>query len=226
MSLKLEDLRIKLDQMTERIVSRLKDRSRYKLNESVYIKDAIPIEGRTGISFFEFALEGLENYHTMLGRYNFPDQHPLVTDASSSPVEREVPQSPIKKVKIDIGEDLIKFYIDSLEELCERGEDPSTYGETVYCDSDLIQLLNERINLGRYVAESKLQSDPSIAEVTDDEQLISKLRNSKREEDVVIKAKDIASRYELNPLVVEKYFRWIIGETIKVEVEYLKGIKK
>ena len=48
--LNLHDLRTKINQMTERIVSRLKDRSRYVLNDAVYRRDAIPIEGRTGIS--------------------------------------------------------------------------------------------------------------------------------------------------------------------------------
>ncbi len=67
MGLQISDLRVKLDQMTERIVNRLKDRSRYRLNETVYISDAIPIEGRSGLSFFEYALEKLEKYHEKTG---------------------------------------------------------------------------------------------------------------------------------------------------------------
>jgi chorismate mutase len=190
------------------------------------VKNAIPIEGRTDVSFLEFALEGLEYYHSTLGRYDFPDQYPIVSDASlPSPVKRAVPQSTIAKVNISTGDDIINFYVSSLKDLCEPGEDPSTYGETVYCDSDLIQLLNERVNLGRYVAESKLQRNPSIVEAIDDEQLISRLRDTEREEKVVMKAKDIAVRYGLNPDVTEKYFRWIIGKTIEVEVEYIKKRK-
>ena len=44
--LDLNELRVRLDQMTERIVSRLKDRSRFPLNETVYRPDAVPIVGR------------------------------------------------------------------------------------------------------------------------------------------------------------------------------------
>src|SRR5208283_1970635 len=107
MDLQLSDLRIKLDQMTERIVSRLKDRSRFKLNKSIYLADAIAIAGRNGISFLEFALEGLEQYHATLGRYNYPDQHPLVSShLPPTPVTREKTDSPISKVQIDIRRDI------------------------------------------------------------------------------------------------------------------------
>ena len=101
MSLKLSGLRVKLNQMTERIVSRLKDRSRYKLNEVVYIPNAIPIESRKDLSFFEYALEGIEKYHETLGRFNFPDQTPLIIDPSKVMyVKREIPPSKIMIIPI------------------------------------------------------------------------------------------------------------------------------
>jgi chorismate mutase len=210
--------------MTERIVSRLKDRSRYKLNEHVYVPNAIRIEGRKDLSFFEYALEGIEKYHETLGRFNFPDQTPLVIDPSKALyVKREVPPSLISKVEIDLKTDIINFYLSSLKEFCIKGDDKSTYGETVYCDADLILLLNERINLGRYVAESKLQSKSSIRDVIEEkDKLMKELRDYQREEDVIRKARKVALIYEIDPNIVEKIFRWIIDKTIKVEVEYLQ----
>ena len=71
----LGELRVRLDQMTERIVSRLKDRSRFPLNEVVYRIGGVAIAGRDGVSFLQFALEGLEAYHASLVRYAYPDQY-------------------------------------------------------------------------------------------------------------------------------------------------------
>ncbi len=224
LKLKLDQLRTKLDQMNEKIISRLVDRSRYKLNHRIYKKDAIFIRDRHGISFLEFALEGLENYHSLLGRYNFPDQYPIIINPKESSVKKIVTQWSIPRVKIDIGKDIIKFYTDSLKGFCLVGEDQTTYGETAYCDADIIQLLNERINLGRYVAETKLRSG-FLEKKGAEKNLISKLRDPKREKELIKKVQQIAIRYGLNPKVAGKYFKWIIGETLKIEVSYLKKSK-
>ncbi len=159
-----------------------------------------------------------------LGRFNFPDQSPLIISPSQiTHVKREIPTSPISKTQIDLKTDKINFYKSVLKELCPEGDDKSTYGETVYCDADLISLVNERINLGRFVAESKLQSNPSIKDViSDKEKLVKELRHPQREKKVLKRARKVASRYELDPKFIEKFFTWIIDETIKVEVDYLQ----
>lgn len=221
--LDLKDLRTKINQMTERIVSRLKDRSRYVFNESVYFCDKISIEGRKGISFLEFALERLEQYHASLGRYHFPDQYRLTDVSRHSPVRRGFPTSPIRQVDIELKDEIISFYKKTLEDLCRQGDDPTTYGETVYCDADLIALLNERINIGRFVAESKLLANPSIREVVGNrETLRSHLKQPKRERAVLDAARSIALRYDLNPDVVERCFQWLITKTLEVEIQYLQ----
>jgi len=223
----------------------LKDRSRYKLNAKVYQKNALPIKNRKNISFFEFALEGLENYHASLGRYKFPDQHPIFHPCLTTAVKREIPYSLVVKVKIDFGKEIIKFYLNSLKEFCPPGNDSSTYGKTVYCDADIIELLNERINLGRFVAQSKLKTRFFLEKIKpphqkfwcgkgqtptpmhwcggkNRKQLEKKLRNLKREREVIKKAKEIARKYAFPPKIAEEYFKWIVKETIKIEIEYLK----
>ena len=220
----LTDLRIKLNQMGERIVSRLKDRSRFQLNGAVYTPDAIPIEGRDGISLLYFALEGLEAYHASLGRYDYPDQYPVFsTTLPKSPVKRYVPQAAISPVDINLREELLGFYTGILPELCPLGDDPNSYGETAYVDADALQHLHERINVGRYVAESKLAASPEISNIVHDSALLTaELKDSRREEDVINKAKERALVYELNPDLVGRIFRWVIDETLKVEVDYLQ----
>lgn len=224
MKLNLKELRIKLDQMAERIISRLKDRSRYKLNARVYQKNALLIKNRKNISFFEFALEGLENYHASLGRYKFPDQYPISHPHLMTAVKREIPSSLVVKVKIDFGKEIIKFYLDSLKKFCPPGNDSSVYGETVYCDADIIELLNERINLGRFIAQVKLKNGFLFQGIKSKKQLEKRLKNLKREKEVIKKAKEIARKYTFPTKIAEEYFKWIIKETIKIEIEYLKKV--
>ena len=47
----------------------MKDKSRLMLNLELYRPDVIKINNKIGISFLEFALDGLKNYHASLGRY-------------------------------------------------------------------------------------------------------------------------------------------------------------
>jgi chorismate mutase len=222
-NLDLHDLRTKLNQMTERIVSRLKDRSRYPLNALVYRPDAIPIAHRSGISFLDFALEGLEHYHASLGRYRFPDQYRLTDVSPTAPVDRGTPPSPIVRVDLALKDAIVAFYCQLVQALCMEGDDATTYGETAYCDADLIVLIHERINVGRYVAEAKLQTDPSLVRVVDARPTLARrLVQPQREQAVVDQARRIATRYDLNAEVVERCFRWIIEQTLDVEVEYLR----
>ena len=222
-NLDLHDLRTKLNQMTERIVSRMKDRSRYPLNAVVYRPDAIPIANRSGLSFLDFALEGLEHYHASLGRYRFPDQYRLTGVSPSALVDRGSPTSPIQPVDIALKDEIVAFYYRLVRALCPEGDDATTYGETVYCDADLIVLIHERINVGRFVAEAKLQTDPAISDVVDDRRtLAQRLIQPQREQAVIDQARGIATRYDLDPEVVERCFRWIIEKTLDVEIEYLR----
>ena len=221
----LGELRVRLDQMTERIVSRLKDRSRFPLNEAVYRPGAVEIAGRDGISFLEFSLEGLESYHASLGRFDYPDQHRVSAGQLPTTPVRRVQASPlVQQLTISIKDELLAFYLSVLPKLCPAGDAPEHYGETVYVDADLLLLLHERINVGRYVAEAKLRADPSVAASRHDDALLtSKLRDSRREDVLIAAVRATAERYELDPDIVAQIFRWIIEETLRVELVYIRG---
>ncbi len=224
--LQLSELRVRLDQMTDRIVSRLKDRSRFPLNEAVYRPDAVAIKGKSGISFLQHALQGLEAYHSSLCRYDYPDQFPIFSEAvPTAPVARIIGQPALPRLAISTRDDLLAFYQELLPRLCAPGDDPNSYGETVYIDSDLLELIHERINVGRYVAQVKLTQDPTIFDVVgDDAGLEARLRDSLREDALVAAARAIAERYALDPDVTAYVFRWIIAETMLVEKAYVRQL--
>jgi chorismate mutase len=212
--------------MTDRIVSRLKDRSRFPRNEAVYRPDGVPIRGRSGISFLQFALEGLETYHASLGRYDYPDEAPLfTTPPPTASAARTVTRPHVPRLRTNRRDDLLAFYGELVRRLCPPGDDADTFGETVYVDSDLLMLINERINVGRYVAQVKADRDPAILDIVDDSaRLAAALRDPAREETLVRIARGIAARYEVDPDLTEAVFRWIVDETMLVEIAYLQQV--
>lgn len=227
-ALDLSVVRLKLTKMTDRILMRLHDRAGFPLNRPVYRAGAIEIPSRPGISLFDFAIEGLEAYHASLGRYDFPDQFPLSAAGRSggeSP-RRTPPAASTEKVEIALRGDLEAFYIrEVLPRLCADQDDPNSYGETAYCDADLLELLNERINVGRDIALAKVQREPDLLQLlADDASLAERLTDRAREENVLADAATAAERYSLDPELARFVFRWIIDRTLALEVEYLKRI--
>ena len=222
----LAELRIRLDQMTERITGRFKDRSRFPINPAVYEIDGIPITDRSGISLLHFALEGLESYHASLGRYDYSDQFPVLgTELPTSRVIRTKIKPPLLQLNINSSEALIPFYQSLISRSCVPGDDPESYGETAYIDADLIQLIHERVNIGRYVAQVKAKNDPSILSVKSDRPLLlSRLKDSSREEALLEKVRITSDTYGLNSDMTADAFRWIIDKTLDIEIAYIQQI--
>ena len=222
----LGELRIKLDQMTERITSRFKDRSRFPVNSPIYQPDGVPIVGRSGISLLQFAIEGLESYHTSLGRYDDPDQYPVLgVNLPLSSVVRTEKRPSLPRININSNDALIPFYQDLVSKYCKPEDDPDSYGETAYVDADLIQMIHERVNIGRYVAEVKGKTDPSVYDVkSDNNLLISKLKDRTREEALLQKVSNTAQAYELSPDMVVDAFKWIIDKTLDIEIAYIQQV--
>lgn len=222
----LHDLRAKLDRLNEQIVSRLKDRSRFPVNEAVYAPGAIPIRGYPEVSLMEWALIGMERYHATLGRYELPDQIPLRTDVvTDSPVRRKIDMPLLPAIAPPPREALFGFYIALVPEFCKPGDEPHNYGETAYADADVLVRLNERIFLGGFVAKTKLEQDPAIVSLARDPEAIrERFRDRPREDVVIERAQQAAWRYQINPDVITRVFRWMIEQTIDVEVRFLQQV--
>ncbi len=226
--MELKNLREKLDVTNQRIITKLKDRSRFPLNPPVYIADAIPIKGRPGISLLEFALEGIEVYHSSLGRYDYHDQYPVFSrKLPGSLVERVTPPTSLQEVSITISTDLLSYYQQMLPRLCDKKEaDPTTYGETAYVDADTLQLIHERINsTGRYVAQVKLERNGSLnVDHSDEKKIRDLLRDAKREGEVIEEAKKLAAMQGLEPNLIGEVIGWVIDKTLEVEVKYIQRL--
>lgn len=220
----LPDLRRRIDLWNDLIVNRLRDRARFPVNATIYRRGAIPIQGRPDLSLLEFALEGLERYHASLGRFSFPDQQPLLSQAlPESPIVRRgtLPSLPI--VDLPVRENLMGFYFDLIRELCPAGEDAQTFGEAAYMDAEILLNLYQRVNVGRFVAQVKVEVEPDLIRLSSDPAALrERLTDRTREQVVITRARDAAARHQLNPDLFERVFRWVIDETIAIEVRYLQ----
>ncbi len=222
----LSTLRAKLDRLDEQIVARLKDRSWFALNEAVYQPGAVAIAGRPDISLMEWSLEGLEQYHASLGRYDVPDQQPLLhQQRSPSPVQRRIEHVQLPVIEAPPRDQLIQFYTNLVRDLCRPGDEPQYYGETVYTDADLLSRINERIYLGAFIAYSKLQANPSIVALAEDPTALrAALHDAEREACVLQRVHHTAQRYGVSPEITLRLFRWMIEQTLDLEVRFLQRI--
>lgn len=222
METKIKGLRTRIDQMTIMIVNGLKDRSRFLLNTGVFTEEFC--NGRT---WFEHRLYRDQCVDSEFGRFEFPDQYPILQSRSEldkPKIYRKIPESNIFEVNIDVKDRIIDLYKHMLPLLCEKGENRSDYGDTSKCDANNIILYNARVSgIGRFVAASKLTENPYIVDLSSDEEIKSMLIDRKREDDVIKDALKFEKRLEINkPELVKDFFRKLIDLTVDVQVEYVK----
>mgnify|MGYP003979937599 CR=1 FL=1 len=87
----LTDLRIKIDQLNTSIISGLKNRSRFLLNEGIFEK-----EFSDGMTWFLYRLKEEQDTDSKLGRFLYSEQHPIVfskKDLAKPLIQIEKPQN-------------------------------------------------------------------------------------------------------------------------------------
>jgi chorismate mutase len=226
MVLDLTELRIRLDQVTEQIVSGLKDRSRFLVNRGVFTKEFF--DGKTWVTY---RLKREQGVDSEFGRYLYFDQHPIifnVTELDAPKFRRKVPDAPVKKIDLDFSSQIIKAYEEVVTAICGAGENEDTYGATAKIDAGNILLLNERIiGLGEQVAFYKLEKNKGLLKLSNISEIKKNLINPKREKEVVASAVKIAKRYGIkNPKAVGVFMQKIIDLTTEAETEYILKSKK
>ncbi|OGV66217.1 MAG: hypothetical protein A2283_06745 [Lentisphaerae bacterium RIFOXYA12_FULL_48_11] len=220
MAAKIDHLRLKLDQMSERIVSGLKDRSRYLVNNGVFLEEFC-----NGMTWFKYRLFREQSLDSEFGRYEFEDQHPLLfkKDQLASP-KRPRPHSDlgIVLVPIDNGPEILNMYRDIVGKICQIGETSDNYGEIAKLDVSNVLTLHERIcGFAAKVAEYKIEKEPRTLHF-DPDFLRSYLTDTEREKQVMDYALTLARKEQLpNAEVMPTFFRTIIDKTLDLEVDYI-----
>ena len=212
-----------LDILANEIVIALKKRSRFPVNEAIYVPGLVILD--PNISLLQFELGRIEAVHAELGRYTFASQESFTSVSDVLPViRRDRPESPIESMTSGMGDKVIKFYLDWVRRACGPGENAATYGETVTADVNALLSILERINLGKFVAESKMAEQPeAFIQTRGDRSAILALIVKKDREGQVLKiAEQLADNYDIPAVHVIRVFEWMIEATIEIEIAYVR----
>ena len=159
------------DPATDFVISRLEDtitfhlieRAQFPLNRTIYEPGGVKIPD-SPLSLFDWILNEQERLHSLVGRYESPDEYPFFPDTIQKPIIQP-PEYPklLHPHGVDLNPTLKKRYIDSiLPSICMKSgpaDRKENYGSTAVCDVLCLQALARRIHFGILVAEVKFQQE-------------------------------------------------------------------
>lgn len=224
--LSLDSIRSTLIRQEETIIFALIERAQFRQNDIVYEVAGVPglglppgssSGGATGedeeeLSFLDFMLVGTESLHSLVRRYESPEEHaffpsrlPKRTNALSALDYPDLLSTDAALNDLNWNQVLLAKYTDViLPAIATKGDDEQ-HGSTVVADIAALQALSKRVHFGKFVAESKYQSDPAgfrrLVDAGDAAGVRALLTNAAVEEQVLTRALLKASTYGREPLV-------------------------
>ena len=142
------------------------ERVQFPLNKTIYEPGGIKIPN-SSISLFDWMLREQERIHSLVRRYQSPDEHPFFPDALETPILQPLNYPQILHPNtVNVNEDIKQRYIETVLPLAcrkfereDRGETQENYGSAATCDVACLQALSRRIHFGKFVAESKFRAE-------------------------------------------------------------------
>ncbi|KAI1775045.1 chorismate mutase [Hypoxylon cercidicola] len=246
-ALDLANIRFQLIRLEDTITFHLIERVQFPLNETIYIPGAIEIGQDKKLSFMDWYLQEQEKLQSLIRRYESPDEYPFFPEALQKPLLKPLNYPKILHSNdVNVNEKIKKFYTEKfLPAVCpdfgrpDRGESAENYGSSATCDIACLQALSRRIHFGKFVAESKFQSDPEgytkMIKAGDRDGIGESITNAAVEKQVLARLGLKARTYGTDPstngaedagkinveAVVSMYRDFVIPLTKEVEVEYL-----
>ncbi|KAI1093044.1 chorismate mutase [Rostrohypoxylon terebratum] len=246
-ALDLSNIRFQLIRLEDTITFHLIERVQFPLNKTIYTPGAIEIGQDSELSFMDWYLREQEKLQSLIRRYEAPDEYPFFPEALQKPILKPLhyPQI-LHPNNVNVNEQIKKFYIEKfLPAVCpnfgreDSGEIAENYGSSATCDIACLQALSRRIHFGKFVAESKFQSDPekytkmikagdrngigeSITNAAVEKQVLARLGLKARTYGTDPSTNDSENAGKINvEAVVSMYRDFVIPITKEVEVEYL-----
>jgi len=224
-AIELTDLRKRIDLLNEKIIAGLKTRSKYALNEGVFIQNF-----SEGKSWFFYRLKKEQDLDSEFGRFLYYDQQPFAfrKEELSKAKIGEVANNGLAPIQVDLSEKIILFYRKLLSEICEKKEDKSTYGETTKLDVENVLTLNERtVGVGEQVAAYKVTTDPLISNLNTPQEIKQSLIKPEREKEVIEQMLSTAKRYGIEKdELITQMAKELITITLDAEVQFIMHYKK
>jgi chorismate mutase len=143
------------------------ERVQFPLNRTIYIPGGIDIPG-SNLSLFDWILREQERLHSLVRRYQAPDEYPFFPEALEKPILKPLnyplvlhPNTVVvnKRLKESYIEHVLPEACAKFEGNSDRGESKEHYGSAATCDVSCLQALSRRIHYGKFVAESKFRKE-------------------------------------------------------------------
>jgi len=219
----LENLRIKIDQMNNKLLSLISTRINYSLNQETFSKEFFD-----GKSWFLYRLKKEQDLDSEFGRFLYNDQLPFIfkkEELIGSKISK-TDNLRINPIEIDLSEKIIKLYKKLLQGLCETKEKINTYGETTKLDVEIILTINERTTaIGEHVSAFKLQNEPQLKNLLEEE-VRNNLVKPEREVEVTENIIATAKKYGIeNETLMKEFAKDLIEITLDSEVAFILNSK-
>lgn len=245
-ALDLKQIRFQLIRLEDSITFHLIERVQFPLNRNIYVQGAVQIPNST-LSFMDWYLREQEKIQSLIRRYESPDEYPFFPDALQQPFLPSLNYPPILHPNnVNVNNKIKDFYTEHfLPAACpkpahgDRGVGQENYGSSATADIACLQSLSRRIHFGKFVAESKFQSDEAKYTgmiIAGDRQGINKaITNATVEQQVLERLRLKVQTYGRDPITMEEnnatkidveavvsmYRDYVIPLTKEVEIEYL-----
>lgn len=152
-----------------------------------------------------------EALHNMVRRYESPEEHAFFPDRlkkrDNSLSELDYPDllSAGPASVLNWNTILLEKYLDVIVPAVCNGGDDEQYGSSCLADIAVLQALSKRVHFGKFVAESKYQSNPEgfqkLVDANDADGVMELLTNAKVEEQVLTRARLKATTYGREPML-------------------------
>jgi chorismate mutase len=241
-----------LSRLEDTITFHLIERVQFPLNPTIYNATTLPIPSPNPLlpatlSLADFLHSETERLHSLVRRFDAPDEHPFFPGALQRPMLQPLSYPQILHPNtVNVNPDILRSYREQvLPQACapkpggDKGETKENYGSAATCDVQCLQALSRRIHFGKFVAESKFQKETArfvdLIKKEDRQGLDAAITDKKVETMVLERLRLKAKTYGTDPststaegevkidveAVVEMYKSVVIPLTKIVEVEYL-----
>jgi chorismate mutase len=231
--------------LEDTITFHLIERVQFPLNGTIYKPGALKIPN-SNLSFLDWTLREREKLDSLIRRFQSPDEYPFFPDALQTPILQPLHYPKIlHKNDVNVNQKIKESYTEHfLPAACadfgrkDRGETEENYGSSATADIACLQALSRRIHFGKFVAESKFQTEKErftqLIKSGDREGIGAAITNEAVEKKVLERLRLKARTYGTDPsigaeapgkinvdAVVAMYENFVIPLTKEVEVEYL-----
>ncbi|MGI0141173.1 MAG: hypothetical protein ACREBF_00775 [Candidatus Micrarchaeales archaeon] len=169
----------------------------------------------------------MEDYHTILGRYEQQGQARITPGSIRSSVNLPDLGHYLEDISVSIKGEIVNFHCDIIPNISKPGDQPRNHGDCSYIDAASIVLLNERMNgTGCIVAQLKHMNGSVPTSIDDKIKLRESLTNEKREDRVKQNVRAQAEAMAKRPSYLGKDEKYAFEEVYGGEIEFPEFIVK